>query len=646
MPLPRFAALNRRKTIVALHDMAMTAAAWELALWTAFALNGAVRPFNAELLISTGLVIAVASAVYAWRGLYRGIWHYASVRDLIMIGQAVAVTLALSALAIFLVTRFETVPRSSLVLFWPLTMLLLAGPRLAYRALKDGNLELAFDRSAEARVPVVLIGAGDEAETFVRAMDRRGATHKVMGLLAVQSGRVGRDIRGVPVLGRVADLERVIDDLKDQGRGPHRVILASGKLDGAARRDLFKRTDALGLPLDRLPRATEFRDGAAPTAQPVAVEDLLGRPQRVLDRDGIARLISGRRVLITGAGGTIGGELARQVAALGPAELTLVDNGEHALYQIDLELSETWPDVRRLPALGDIRDADRMHQLIVQTAPEVVFHAAAFKHVPLVEANPAEGILTNVAGTRIVAEACAAGGVPVMVMISTDKAVNPTNVMGASKRVAEMVVQALSLRRDVATRFVTVRFGNVLGSTGSVVPLFQRQLVRGGPLTVTHPDVTRYFMTVREAVELVLQASALAPAEISAEGRIFVLDMGEPVKIIDLARAMIRLAGHEPETQIEIAFTGLRPGEKLYEEVLHEAEPAVDTPVDGLMLAAPRLMDWQALVPPVDQLLDAAHRRDAAAALAALRGLVPEYAPDPAPAGRAADDLPAGKVHG
>jgi len=346
----------------------------------------------------------------------------------------------------------------------------------------------------------------------------------------------------------------------------------------------------------------------------------------------MARLIQGRRVIVTGAGGTIGSELARQVAALGPERLILVDNGEYALWLIDLELAERHPHVPRESLLADIRNESRIRGVFEQWRPELVFHAAALKHVPMVEANPLEGLLTNVAGTRHVADAARSVGALAMVLISTDKAVNPTSVMGASKRLAEMYCQALDISARSSgngMRCITVRFGNVLGSTGSVVPLFQRQLERGGPLTVTHPDMQRYFMTVREAVGLVLQASVVGTGDAALpsgeEGGIFVLDMGKPVKIVDLARQMIRLAGLTPERDVEIRFTGLRPGEKLHEELFHGKEPPVPTAYPGLLMAAPRTADPAIVGRAIDEIAAACRGGQARLALALLGRLVTEF---------------------
>jgi O-antigen biosynthesis protein WbqV len=386
-----------------------------------------------------------------------------------------------------------------------------------------------------------------------------------------------------------------------------------------------------------LPRLTDFErnlDNPERALEPIALEDLLGRAQAVLDREGMARLIRGRRILVTGAGGTIGAELARQIAALSPGRLVLLDNGEFALYGIEMELRERFPGLRPVPLLRDVRDRAQIGEVVAAEKSEIIFHAAALKHLPMVEANPIEGVLTNIVGSRNVAEAARAHGTLLVVMISTDKAVNPASVMGATKRLAESFCQALDLyeaRRRAplspGTRYVTVRFGNVLGSTGSVVPLFQRQLAAGGPLTVTDPEVTRFFMTVREAVELVLQASALPRDSEAADarGKIFVLDMGEPVKIVDLAHQMIRLAGLRPGRDVGIEFIGLRAGEKLHEELFHPAEPLIPTGNPAIRLAAPRTADYAMLARSIDELEENARSRREERVLQILERLVPEY---------------------
>nr|WP_300295294.1 nucleoside-diphosphate sugar epimerase/dehydratase [Ferrovibrio sp.] len=608
----------------------MAAASFMLALWLRYWL--ADIPWSpVESWEGMAVFTAVAAVVFRYAGLYRGIWHFASLRDMMAILRAAVLSLLIFLPLLFFVTRLESYPRSALVLQFFILVALLAGPRLLYRSWKDGSLVQALKRGDDKRIPVLLLGSGMAADAFIREMERGGdAAYRVVGIIDDSERRHGRDLRGVRVLGSLTDLPAIVRQASEMDR-PRRIIVADDRFGGRAIRELVDTAAQLGITVARLPRLTEFRkEGDGPhEVQPIAVEDLLGRPQRVLDRAAVARLIGGRRVLITGAGGTIGSELVRQVAALGPALIVLFEQSEHALYQIDMELAERTPALPRIAHLGDVRNAEAVDLAFTQHRPEIVLHAAAYKHVPLVEANVGEGVLTNAVGTQIVANACRRHHVAVMVMISTDKAVNPTNVMGATKRVAEMVCQSLDLDRsaggNAGTQFVTVRFGNVLGSSGSVVPLFQRQLGQGGPLTVTHPDVTRFFMTTREAVELILQAAAMPRDGLHAEGKIFVLDMGEPVRIQDLARQMIRLAGKQPDRDIKIVFTGLRPGEKLYEEVLHQDETLVKTPEEGVMLAAPRVIDHAELEQALAQLSAAAARRDNAMILAMLKSLVPEF---------------------
>jgi len=635
--------VSRRAGAAYTHDIAMAA----ISFWLSFYLrvgNG-IAHYSHELIWTYDLAFAAtAAAVFYASGLYRGIWRYASLPDLIALARAVTLVALIYFPLMFLVTRLEALPRSIVGINWLVLMALLGGPRFAYRLLKDGSLRniLRVDASRNS-VPVLLIGAGEGADLFIRTTYRDvQQAYRVVGIVSDDDQRIGREIGGVAVLGTVDALPRVVEKLAARGDKPQRLILTGRGIEGAAVRRLLDIADGIGIPLARLPRLTEFRDTRADenrTIEPVAIEDLLGRSQTVLDRNSMRALIAGRRVLITGAGGTIGSELSRQIAAFGPAQLALFDNGEFALYSIEREILERYPDVPRTALIGDVRDSRRVDAVLAAERPELVFHAAALKHVPMVEANPLEGVMTNVLGTRHLAEACRTHGVRAMVMISTDKAVNPANVMGASKRLAEGICQALDVieaRRAGGTRFVTVRFGNVLGSTGSVVPLFQRQLAAGGPLTVTHPDISRYFMTTREAVELVLQASALAAADDEARGKLFVLEMGEPVKIVDLARQMIRLAGKRPDHDVKIEFVGLRPGEKLHEELFHEQEPLVPTRAPGIRLAAPRVIDYAMLARALDELAEHAHEGRTDRMLVVLRNLVPEYAGNEAAADRVA----------
>ena len=629
-----------RAHIALIHDIVMSGVAFVAAV--ALRLGADVFEQTPRVvLLGAPIFMTIAALVFTLTGLYRGIWRYASLDDILAIVRAATLTVLLTLTLLFLSTRGDALPRSSLIIAWAALILLLSAPRVIYRVLKDGHVSHLFRRTdISKRVPVLLIGAGDEADLFIRAMARDpAAPYRVVGIVDEKTARVGLAIRGVSVLGSVDALETIVARLREAGHGPQRMILTRDMLDAGRLRDLLEMADGLALPLARLPKLTDFQaesDGPI-EIRPIALEDLLGRPQNPLDRDAMAGLIKGRRVLVTGAGGSIGSELALQVAGLEPAEITLIDSSEFALYQIDLAIAERHPELSRSALLGDVRDRGRISAIFQDRKPELVFHAAAYKHVPMVEANPDEGILTNVLGTRNVAECARAVEAAAMVMISTDKAVNPVNVMGATKRLAESWCQSLDVaeqkRRDAGEpgmRFVTVRFGNVLGSTGSVVPLFQRQLARGGPLTVTHPEMTRYFMTVREAVELVLQASALGVCDASASGKIYVLDMGQPVKIIDLARQMIRLAGLRPDVDVPIVITGLRPGERLHEDLFHDGESVLsETRLNGVLLAAPRVTDGTMLARALDELEAAASQRRIADALNLLDRLVPEFtAPD------------------
>jgi len=626
---------HHRARFAFLHDLVMAGASVPLALWLR---TGQEFDFYASnfLLEATAIFVAVSAIVFRFSKMYQGVWAYASVHDMVAITRAVTIAILILLPILFLVARLEHFPRSVPVIQWFLLIAMLGGPRFIYRILKDRRLDrMALAASGNA-IPIILIGAGDGAELFLRDMKRnRNAAYRVLAIFDQKGSRVGRAIHGIIVQGNVDVLRKMLAD-KAFNPKPQRLVITTDKITGPAVRELQDLASAYGMTVARLPKLSELRaegsDGAI-RIQPIDVEDLLGRPQNALDRPAIDAMVRGKRVLVTGAGGTIGSELTRQIAALGPSRLALLDNSEFHLYEIDQELSIEFPDVDRATILGNVRDPGRIRTAFEREKPEIVFHAAALKHVPMVEANPLEGILTNVMGSRIVADACRAAGVRCMVQISTDKAVNPTNVMGATKRLAEAYIQAMDAaygqddRND--TRFVAVRFGNVLGSTGSVVPLFQKQLQRGGPLTVTHPDMKRYFMTVREAVELVLQAATTALRDAhQTRGKIFVLDMGEPVKILDLANRMIQLAGLEPGKDIAVEFTSLRPGEKLFEELLHDQEEVVEGDTTGMTLAAPRVSALPSLTVDLDILRNHAAERDRVEALRLLCRLVPEYKPD------------------
>ena len=620
-----------RAKIAFAHDITMAAVSFLVSLY--LRVGGDFGYFETGFVVqATALFTVIAAGVFWAMRLYAGVWRYASVEDLLAIIRAVTGTILLFLAAMFVVSRLEFVPRSTLAINWLVLLALLGGPRFIYRLFKDRRANDVSEREGARRIPVLLVGAGDAAELFVRAINRaRQSAYHAVGIVDEKGRRVGRNIHGVHVLGTIDDIPAIVARLEEEGRRPQRLIVTKSKIMGEEIQHLLGIAEKLGLTLARMPRLDDFRGGigGTPEVRPIDISDLLGRPQASLDRASMAALIGGKRVLVTGAGGTIGSELCRQIADFHPAALTLLDQSEYHLYSIDLEIGERDPDLPRRAILADVRDEDRIGRVFQDERPELVFHAAALKHVPMVEMHPNEGALTNAFGTKVVADACRAHGVAAMVLISTDKAVNPTSMMGATKRVAESYCQALDLTDANLgadrTHFVTVRFGNVLGSTGSVVPLFQRQLAAGGPLTVTHPDMTRYFMTVREAVELVLQASVQGVADDADQGKIYVLDMGEPVRIIDLARQMILLAGLQPDIDVKIEITGPRPGEKLFEEILHESEALVPTVHPGILLAAPRATDLALLSRAIDELAAAARAGRAADTRAIVERLVPEF---------------------
>ncbi|HYD64422.1 nucleoside-diphosphate sugar epimerase/dehydratase [Azospirillum sp.] len=636
-----------RAFLVYAHDLVMTGVAFVVALYLRVGML-AFDQYATVLTLGAPIMVAIAAVVFRQLGLYRGIWRYASIPDLAQLIRAVTVAVLIFVLAMFLLTRLDALPRSMPLILWFVLLVLLGGPRFAYRLLKDRRLGLE-DAASAPQIPVLLLGVGDAAELFIRSQTNNHSMYRVVGLLDDKNRRIGQSVRGVPVLGAPEDMAEVVRRLERRGERPQRLILTKEQteLAGAPVRDLLDQAEQLGLTLSRLPSLTEFKsalDEGKIEVRPIAIEDLLGRPQAVLNSGAITGLVTGRRVLVTGAGGTIGSELVRQIAALAPESLVLVDAGEFNLYTIDLEIRGRYPSLALHTVLADVRDRDRVQRLFQQHRPALVFHAAALKHVPLVEMNPPEGALTNVIGTRNVADAARASGSLAMVLISTDKAIRPTSAMGATKRFAECYCQALDLLPPATpgespTRFMTVRFGNVLGSSGSVVPLFQRQLAKGGPLTVTHPDMRRYFMTVREAVELVLQASAHGVDRADERGKVLVLDMGEPVKIVDLARQMIRLAGFRPEVDIRIEFTGLRPGEKLFEEILSAAEAPTRTEADGVFLASPGVIDYALINRAAAELEAAARAGDEERVLAQLATIVPGYRTEE---GAGADEVPAG----
>ena len=620
-----------RRSLAFFHDSMMALLAFMLALYLRMGDDMGSLPLGGVTL-SALIFTATCAAVFWICGLYRSIWAFASLRDLTEILRAGTIAVAAFIMTGFLFTRLENVPRTVPFIAWFILLAGLGGSRMAFRLWRERRLSALWERSGGGRVNILLVGAGDEADLFLRAITSNPqAPYHVVGIIAENDKRVGRSIHGVNVLGTLDQLPQLVEQLRGRGKAPSRLVLTRGvsRFNGTLVSQMLEQSTSLGLSLSRLPALTDLRDDVAITTamrdQPIVLEDLLGRPETKLNQHEIRMLIKNRRVLVTGAGGTIGSELVRQIAALEPKHITLVEFSEFNLYRIDMEVRESFPHQSVSSRIADVRDKARIAQVFADEKPELVFHAAAIKHVPIAEENVRETILTNVSGTQNVADCAAASNAIAMVLISTDKAVHPSSVMGATKRLAEIYCQARDLNSPT-TRFITVRFGNVLGSTGSVVPRFQEQLAKGGPITVTHPNITRYFMTVREAVELVLQASALGVQPGDQRGKVLVLDMGNPVKIADLARQIIRLAGLKPDEDIKIIYTGLRPGEKLHEELFSELEEMIPSAADGVQLAKSTTVPLDDLQTRLLRLITALHQGvDDAHARAELHGFVPDF---------------------
>lgn len=574
-------------------------------------------------------VIAV-SLFYILR-VYRAIWGYISLFDLFHLAAASVFVIALYfgvREAVYDKIGLPHIFFSQPIVTGYVMLSALVGVRIFYRIMHFGRFG-GLSWKHKDRVRVLIIGAGDQAEIFIRTIiNNPHSAYHIVGILDPSDIRQKRTIHSIPVLGRPDQLRRVFAKLRKLKKSPQRIIFTTTSDTKHVPIDvLIEEADRLGLSFSRLPSLTEFRDNESiiPQLKPIAIEDLIGRPQAKLDTKSIEELVKGNRVLITGAGGSIGSELSQQVASFAPSSMLIIDNCEYNLYAIDWDLRNKHPQLDIETRLSDIRNREKINQIFQDYKPDIIFHAAALKHVPLVEMNPSEGILTNVIGTNNVADAALKVKARAFVQISTDKAVNPTNIMGASKRIGEFYAQALDLNQTT-TRFITVRFGNVLGSSGSVVPLFKKQLEMGGPITVTHPEIKRYFMTIKEAVGLVLQASAAAITQNKGErGYIFVLDMGEALKIIDVARQMIRLADLVPDEDIQIKIVGLRPGEKLYEELFDAGENRLKTSIPSTFAANPTPHKMTKMKKSIAALQEAADNNDIEAIKDIIGDLVPGF---------------------
>lgn len=605
--------LTKRRLIVFLSDTLLVSLALILAFLLRF--DFTIPPQQMDLFWECLLVVMIVKPlVFIVTGFYKSMWRYASVQDAVEIFKGVTLASVLAVAAVSFLRQFAPIPRSIFVLDWFLLFALLAASRLVWRVWRETYI--VGKRHEGART--LIVGAGEAGSLLFKEIRRQSHTvYDVIGFVDDSREKKGMKLHGIPVLGSSKELDALI-----AANEIRVVIIAMPSADGKTIKGVMDSCKNTDVTFKTLPSIGELIDGTLTISQikNVEIEDLLGRDQVMLDKKLIGNYLTGQRVLVTGAGGSIGSEICRQIARFSPAKLILLEQAETPLYEIEKELTELFPEVRILALVADVRDRDKVMQAFDVFTPEVVFHAAAYKHVPMMEYNPAQAVLNNVFGSRNIADAADEFKVRNLVMISTDKAVNPTNVMGATKRAAEIYIQALSWASS--TRFTTVRFGNVLGSNGSVIPLFKEQIAKGGPITVTDKRIIRYFMTIPEATQLVLQAGSMGNSS-----EILVLDMGEPIRIIDLAEELIRLSGLIPYEDIDIVVTGLRPGEKLFEELLIEGEGVLPTAHKMIKVLAPVHIELQPVRDELDRLYEAARTNSVDELMKSLKRLVPEFKP-------------------
>jgi len=573
-----------------------------------------------EILAILPFILLIRLGVFVTMGLYRGMWRFSGIHDLVTLIKAVSLSSGLSMASFFLFYRLVDYPRSVFVIDWFVILVFVGGTRFAYRLYHEGWHQPENSIKSPAK-NVLIVGAGRGGEVILREMlanSRHRLSYSPVGFVDDNRKKRNMTIHGFKVLGNTRDIPDLIKkyDIKE-------VILAIPAASSAAKRRILLTCKSAGVKTKTLPAVIELLNGSAKVSmlREFQIEDLLGREPAKLDTASIRKYLRDKTVMITGAGGSIGSELCRQVAQFSPKRLVLFERSEFNLYQIHMNLLEQFPGLKIHAIIGDILNQPRVEQTLAKFMPEVVFHAAAYKHVPLMEMNPIEALQNNVRGTSIIAHCSHVYGVRKFVMVSTDKAVRPTNIMGVSKRVAELICQGIG--SNSKTQFVTVRFGNVLNSVGSVIPLFKRQIEKGGPITVTHPEIYRYFMTIPESVQLIMQAGAMGKG-----GELFLLDMGEPVKIVELARDMISLSGLEPDKDIKIVYTGLRPGEKLYEELLTSGEEIKSTLHEKIKVAESECIDWPVLINNVETLMDSLQGGFSRDVLQKIKDIVPEFQPE------------------
>ena len=595
-----------------IHDLAWIPIAILLAYWLRFNLGSIPSQFWSGMLLVLSVSLPLQAVCYWYFGLYKGIWKFASIPDLFRILKAVVTGVSLTLLCIFLFNRLTGLPRSILILFPLLLFVGLSAPRLLYRWFKDRHIYL---HSSETK-QVLVIGAGHAGEMLVRDM-LRADEYQPVGFLDDDIQKIKRDIHGVSVLDRVENIQNVLERVEVE-----LVIVSIRNIAPDIMRNILRVCSIEEIECQTIPTMMEMNNDNIDVSllRKIKIEDLLGRDTVMLDNESLGKFISGVCILVTGAGGSIGSELSRQVLKYNPRELVLLEQSELNLYTVANVLSKQNINEKTniISLLCDVRDQDAIGEIFSKFQPTIVLHAAAYKHVPIVERNVIEGVKTNLFGTIKLAEAASKHNVEKFIMVSTDKAVNPSSLMGVTKRAAEIYCQ--SLNEHSKTQFITTRFGNVLDSTGSVVPLFREQIKNGGPVTITHKDITRYFMSIPEAASLILQA-----ASIGSGGEIYVLDMGEPIKIYNLARQMIRLAGYDPDNDIKIEVIGLRPGEKLYEELFYESEEYTGTQHPKILLADSLKANWELLETQIDQIVSLCENRDIEKLIELLKVIIPEY---------------------
>jgi FlaA1/EpsC-like NDP-sugar epimerase len=575
------------------------------------------------------VVILIKMIVFYFFYVYRGMWRYTSLIDLFNIIKASVLSTLLITFLIIFTHSLSGFARSILIIDGVLTVLLISGSRVCLRLYFEmmsedgfgGNLAdklLGRKKKRNDAINLLIIGAGDSGEKIFREIrDNIRLKYHVKAFLDDDYAKQGKMIHGIPVMGRVDELESVAEKMD-----AHEILIAAPSSNSEQMRTIVEQCKLSGLVFKTLPGMGELINGkiSVNAIRDVAYRDLLGREVVHLEEDLIGEYIKQKRVLVTGAGGSIGSELCRQICRFNPKTLILFDQAESPLYDIDLELRRSFPYIKIVPVLGDIRNKSRLINTFEKHKPQNVFHAAAYKHVPMLEIQPWEAILNNIAGTRNVVNIAKQFAVERFVLVSTDKAVRPTNIMGTTKRITELLVQGQNCDSQPLTRFITVRFGNVVGSVGSVVPLFRKQIAQGGPVTITHPEVTRYFMTIPEASQLILQAGAMGNG-----GEIFILEMGKSVKIADMAKDLIRLSGFEPDKDIAIEYIGLRPGEKLYEELITEGEDIVPTQHKKIMVLSGQICEQELLNGDIDKIIEIAKAQDGGKIKTMLKKIVPEY---------------------